>query len=78
MGMELKKEYHYILQFAGDQTIITKDKKYMEYIMRKLMEEYQGWGLTVNTQKTKYLCIETEIENLILESNRKVARNMSM
>jgi len=44
-------------------------------MMRK---EYKGWGLAVNMQKTKYLCIETERErerereSLILEGNKEV------
>jgi hypothetical protein len=28
--------------------------------------------IIVNNQKTKYLCIETEVENLVIEGNKEV------
>jgi len=28
----------------------------MEYMARKLKEEYKKWGLTINLEKTKYVC----------------------
>jgi S-adenosylmethionine/arginine decarboxylase-like enzyme len=31
-----------------------------------------GGELTVNIQKTKYLCIGAEAENLVMESNKEV------
>jgi len=41
-------------------------------MMRELMEEYERWGLILNTQKTKYLHIGTETENLLLEDNKEM------
>jgi hypothetical protein len=29
----------------------------MEYMVRKLKEEYEKWGLAINLEKTKYVCI---------------------
>jgi hypothetical protein len=29
----------------------------MEYMTRKLQEEYEKWGLTINLEKTKYVCM---------------------
>ena len=29
---------------------------------RKLMEEYEKWGLAVNLEKTKYICMGEGIE----------------
>jgi len=29
----------------------------MEFMARKLKEEYEKWGLTMNLEKTKYICI---------------------
>jgi len=60
------------LLFTDDQTIISNDKEDIEYMMRKLMEEYEGWDLTIYLKETKYLCIGTETENLIMEDNREV------
>jgi hypothetical protein len=29
----------------------------MEYMARKLKEEYEKWGLAINLEKTKYVCM---------------------
>jgi len=39
----------------------------MKYIEKKLIEEYERWGLTVKIQKKKYLCIESEAENFVIK-----------
>jgi len=59
-------------------TSLANDRKDIEYIytqyIKKLLEEYEKLGLIVNIQKTiyAYLCIGTEAENLIMESNKEV------
>jgi len=75
MGIELKEQYLYTLQFADDQAVISNDEKNIEYIVKKLIKEYEKWGLRVNTQKTKYLCIGAKTENLIMEGNKELTRN---
>lgn len=40
---------------ANDQVIIASDAHDTDYIFRKLDEEYELWGLTINTSKTEYL-----------------------
>ena len=54
----------YTLQFADDQIIIANDKDDIEYMTKKLQEEYKLWGLEINTQKTKYLPIGAEPSNI--------------
>ena len=44
----------------------------MEYMTRKLIEEYKLWGLEVNTKKTEYMCIGEEQMNLILEDEQEI------
>ena len=34
-----------------------QDHDDMEYMPRKLKEEYEKWGLTINLEKTKYVCM---------------------
>lgn len=51
------------------QAVIASDKKDMEYMVRKLVKECEKWGLIANINKTKYLCIGADVENLILECN---------
>jgi len=71
MGIELKKQCLYTFQFADDQAIIASNKEDMEYMMRKLMEEYEEWGSTPNTkylQKTRYLHVSEQKE---IDTGRK-------
>ena len=59
----------YILQFADDQVIIANDRDDLQYMARKLQEEYRKWGLELNTDKTKYLPIGAEPVNIQLETD---------
>jgi hypothetical protein len=43
----------YTLQFADDQVVMAQSKEDLEYMCRKLQEEYSKWGLTMNTDKNK-------------------------
>jgi len=36
------------------------------------MEMYERWELTITTQKTKYLSIGMETENLVMEGNKEI------
>ena len=36
---------------ADDQLIVAQDHDDIEYMVRKLREEYQKWGLTINVHK---------------------------
>lgn len=42
-------------------------------MMRKLVEENNHWGLSVNINKTKYLCVGGEITCLDLEDEQEYA-----
>ena len=39
------------LNFADDQVLLAQDHDEMEYMARKLKEEYEKWGLTINLEK---------------------------
>jgi hypothetical protein len=43
--------------FADDQLLIAQDYEDLEYMKRKLIEEYELWGLKLNVKKTKYTAI---------------------
>ncbi|XP_044749678.1 uncharacterized protein LOC123310275 [Coccinella septempunctata] len=60
MGIPLNDTNIYTLQFADDQIIVARDKEDLEYMTRKLKETYEYWGLEMNLEKTKYLCIGDE------------------
>ena len=68
MGVDLGDVCLYTLQFADDQVIMASDKGDLEYMTRKLQEEYKRWGLEINTLKTKYLPIGAELSNIQLDN----------
>jgi hypothetical protein len=52
-----KHTYIYSLNFTDDQVLLAQDHDDMEYMARKLKEEYEKMGLTINLEKTKYICM---------------------
>jgi len=66
MGVLLENITLYTLQFADDQVVLAGDKEDLEYMTRKLKETYDKWGLDMNLNKTKYLCIGGTHNNLKL------------
>jgi hypothetical protein len=56
MGTPIQNTYGYSLNFADDQVLLAQDYVDMEYMGRKLKEEYEKWGLAINLEKTKYVC----------------------
>ncbi|XP_060524437.1 uncharacterized protein LOC132700877 [Cylas formicarius] len=61
----------YILN-RHDQVIMAQDYDDVEYMMRKLIEEYKKWGLEVNLPKTKYMCIGGAQCDLLLEDAQAI------
>jgi hypothetical protein len=73
MGILIAEEtFLFALHFTDDQVVIAQDKEDAEYLCRKLKEEYQNWGLTLNMDKTKYLCVGDPTEDLQLDEGIKV------
>ena len=60
------------LDFADDQVLIAQDHDDMEFMARKLKEEYEKWGLTMHLEKTKYICIGEEKESLKFDSGEEI------
>ena len=48
------------------------NKEDLEYITRKLKETYEKWGLDMNLNKTKYLCIGGTHNNLKLDKDSEI------
>ena len=57
MGIPIQNTYVYSLSFADDQVLLAEDHDDVEYMARKLKEEFEKWGLTINLEKTKYVCM---------------------
>ena len=62
--------YIYSLSFADCQVVLAQDHDDMEYMARKLKEGYVEWGLTINLEKTKYICIGERKGSLKLEGGK--------
>jgi len=62
----------YTLQFADDQVVLAGDKEDLEYMTRKLKQTYEKWGLDMNLNKTKYLCIGETHSNLKLDKDSEI------
>ena len=41
----------YTFLFVDDQVLITQEYEDMEFMVRKLLEEYEKWGLKMNLKK---------------------------
>jgi len=72
MGIPIQNTYVYSLSFADDQVLLAQDHDDMEYMARKLKEEYEKWGLTINLEKTKYVCIGEEKETLKFDGGEEI------
>ena len=70
MGIPVGNDSIYTLLFADDQVVISQDYEDMEYMLRKLLEEYEKWGLKVNLDKTFYMGCGNKMEDLILEDQK--------
>jgi hypothetical protein len=55
--LEIQDTTIYSMLFADDQLLIARDYEDLEYMTRKLIDEYELWGLKLNATKTKYMAI---------------------
>jgi hypothetical protein len=62
----------YSLNFADDPVLLAQDHDDMEYMAIKLTEEYEKWGLTINLENTKYLCIGEVKETLKFDGGEEI------
>jgi hypothetical protein len=67
MGININEDYVYTLLFADDQVIIGEDEDDMNYIMRKLTEEYNNWGLEINFDQTQHMVVGGQGQDIITD-----------
>ena len=58
----------YTLQFADDQVVMAQSKEDLDYMCRKVQEEYSKWGLTINIAKTKCMSLGADINHLEMDN----------
>ena len=67
MGIPIRDKTLHSLMFADDQLIVAQDEEDITYMLRKLKEEYDKWGLSINFKKTEYMCVGGTAKNLHIE-----------
>ena len=55
MGVPIAEDKLFTLHFADDQAILAEDRMDIDYMLRKLHEEYSRYGLEINVSKTEYV-----------------------
>lgn len=60
MGIPINDDYLTSLHFADDQVVIAQDAYDLEYMIKRLYQEYSNWGLSVSLRKTEYLVTNSD------------------
>ena len=63
--------------FADDQLLIAQDYEDLEYMTRKLIDEYELWGLKLNVKETKYMTIGDTARDLKLEDGKGIITHVN-
>ena len=77
MGMEIQDTTVYSVLFADDQFIIAQDYEDLEYVTRKLIDEYELLGLKLNVKKTKYMAIGDTSRDIQLEDGKGILSHVN-
>jgi hypothetical protein len=56
MGLEIQDVTIYSKLFADDQLLIAQNYEELQYMTRKLIDEYELWGLKLNVKKKLNIC----------------------
>jgi len=63
--------------FADDKLLVAQDYEDLEYMTRKLMDEYELWGLKLNVKKTEYMAIGDTLRDLQLEDGKGIISHVN-
>jgi len=77
MGLEIQDMTIYSLLFADDQLLTAQDYEDLEYMTRKLIDEYELWGLKLNVKRTKYMVIGDTLRDLQLEDGKGIISHVN-
>lgn len=65
--------YRFTLNFTDAQVVIAQDTYDLEFILRKLYNIYQEWGLNINIIKTEYLLTNFSTHfQIMVEGNSEI------
>ena len=77
MGLEIQDTTIYSMLFADDQLLIAQYYEDLEYMTRKLIDQYELWGLKLNVKKTKYMATGDTSRDLQLEEVKGTINQVS-
>jgi len=77
MGMEIQDTTIYSMLFTDDRLLIAQDYEDLDYMTRKLIDEYELWGLKLNVKKTKYMAIGDTSRDLQLEDGNWIISHLN-
>jgi len=69
VGYNVDNTTIYTLQLADDLVVLAQSKEDLDYMCRKLQEEYSKWSLIVNVAKTKCMSLGTDTNHLELDKS---------
>jgi hypothetical protein len=72
IDISIQNIYVYSLNFVDDHVLLAQDRDDMEYMTRKLKEEYEEWRLTINLEKNIYVCSGEEKEVLKFDCGEEI------
>ncbi|XP_071644241.1 uncharacterized protein [Temnothorax longispinosus] len=59
MGIPVGQTTLFTLSFADDQAVFSQDSYDMKFMLKRLYQHYEQWGLCVNTKKTEYMVVNS-------------------
>jgi hypothetical protein len=77
MGLEIQDTTIYSVLFADDQLLIAQNYVDLEYMTRKLIDEYELWGLKLKIIKTEYVATGDTSRDLQLENGKGTLSHVS-
>ena len=77
MGLEIQDTTIYSMLLADDQLLIAQDYEDLEYVTKKLTDEYELWGLKLIVKKTKYVAIGDTSKDLRLEDGKGIISHVN-
>ena len=77
MGLEIQDTTIYSVLYVDDQLLIAQDYEDLEYMARKLIDEYELRGLKLSVKKTKYMAIGDTSGDLQLEDGKGTISDVS-
>jgi hypothetical protein len=77
MELKIQDTTIHSLSFSDDQLLIAQDYKDLEYITRKLIDEYKLWGLKLSVKKTKYMAIGDTLRDLHLKDGKGIVTHLN-